>query len=440
MVSKKNKILLISSCGYSLKNKGDHAMLAGIFGWLKEHEPSSEIVLYANSPENIAPFVDATVRSSPENYLSQKTRFNRFRLYRKYKLVERISHIALGVWMMLNALAYCRLGRCRITDASCIAFFEDLRSAKVLILTGGGYLNSIWWLDGLYAKALTAIAASYCGIPVVLTSQGLGPIDHKLDRVIAKKLFECAAFIGIRDGNKSRKLIESLGSNKTLPVEQTGDDALLLKKVEGEELDQILINEGLVRRKRLMAINFRDASSYKEGYEKPDLQNIAELLDSIIEEHGFHLVFIPISYNQGDDDRESAKKIVTLMKHNIETTIIEKEYSPSELKGIVGECECATGISYHFLLFCLSSNVPAIGIYQNAYYRQKTEGLLDLFDISGYAFNYSQASNNRIANALRQMISTRSELIAKLDIVNNNMLSESHIQHSKMKKFILRGD
>lgn len=415
-------------------------MLAGFLGWLKEHEPSAEIILYANSPENIAPFVDVTVRDSPENLLISTGRFNRFRLYRKYSLVQKLSHIALGIWFVFNAIVYRCIGRCLITDSSCIAFFKDLKSARGLVLTGGGYFNSLWWLDGLYSKALTAITASYCGVPVVLTSQGLGPIDHKLDRVIAKKLFECAAFIGIRDGNKSRKLIESLGSNKTLPVEQTGDDALLLKKVEGEELDQILINEGLVNRNRLMAINFRDASSYKEGYEKPDLQNIAELLDSIIEEHGFHLVFVPISYNQGDDDRESAKRIAAIMKHKTETTIIEQEYSPAELKGIVSKCECAMGISYHFLLFCLSSNVPAIGIYQNAYYRQKTEGLLDLFGLSGYAFNYSQTNNNSMTSALRQIISTKNEIVEELENINKSMLSESYAQHSKMRCFFLRGD
>lgn len=410
--SKGNKVLIFISNGYSLKNKGDSAMLLGLLQWLSEFQRSDNFILYTLNPENFRQNINVQAVWSPEIYFSfsvrRQTSSNALLV-----LFARGAAIFKGLWLIINFFLFRMTNRCFIKNKACLGFFSQLLNAKALIFAGGGYLNSIWWLQGLYAKAFPALLSKFLKVPVLLTSQGLGPFHHFLDRYVARMLFNYADIIGVRDGRTSKDVVKSLGGEVSKVV-YTGDDALLLKPVN----NLIIEKENVPNDSLLIGINIRDASSYSTSYGKPNIILYASLLDTIVREPNRHLIFIPISYNNEDDDRKSAQKIVDAMRFRDQVTIIHNEYSPSELRGLVGKLHFAIGTSYHFLLFALSSNVPSVGVYQNDYYKQKIEGLFSLFDMEEYCLDMN-------VNDLQTVLSTYNKALQNYDRVVQHLISRN---------------
>ena len=122
------------------------------------------------------------------------------------------------------------------------------------------------------------------------------------------------------------------------------------------------------------------------------------------------------------------------MQYPDHTTIIVKEYSPVEIKGIIKKVDLAVGTSYHFNLFALSSNVPVIGIYQNEYYKQKLEGVLSLFGMGAYCFDFLSAKKSDIIGCINDLLEDHKSVSREL--LNRNVLikEESEKIHILMMK------
>jgi colanic acid/amylovoran biosynthesis protein len=422
--SKGNKVLVFISNGHTLKNKGDYAMLLGLLQWLSQIKRTDELIVYTFNPEQFSNNINARVVWSPEIFFSYLTKWqtssNPLGAW-----LARVLAIFTGLWLAINFFLFTLIGHCFIKNAACLGFYSQLLNAKALFFAGGGYLNSIWWLEGLYAKAFPALLSKFTKVPILLTSQGLGPFNHILDRCVARMLFKHADVIGVRDGKRSEELVKSV-SGQISKVVHTGDDALLIKPANYSNLMRVMEEEHLPSGSFLIGINIRDASSYSANYEKPNIIRYANLLDTIVGESNRHLIFVPISYNDEDDDRKSAQKIVDSMRFRDRVSIIHNEYTPSELRGLIGKLHFAIGTSYHFLLFALSSNVPSVGVYQNDYYKQKIEGLFSLFDMEEYCLDMN-------VNDLQTVISTCNKALQNYDRVVQHLISRNeHLTRTSM--------
>jgi polysaccharide pyruvyl transferase WcaK-like protein len=96
-------------------------------------------------------------------------------------------------------------------------------------------------------------------------------------------------------------------------------------------------------------------------YEKA-ITEIALLLDNLIEKFGAIIVFIPhcIEPYWQRDDRVVAKDIYNLMKNKHNVRLINKEYSPQELKGILGQLDLLVSTRVHAAISALSTGTPSI--------------------------------------------------------------------------------
>jgi len=411
-------------------------MLIGLVEWLARNERSAELIVYASNPDELRYSVKARTVWSPECYFSQflKQQTSPRPLW---SLLIRIFAICRGLWFIANFCTFRLTGRCFIKNTACLGFYSQVLTAKALILAGGGYLNSVWWLDGLYSKAFPVILAKFANVPVLLTSQGLGPFNHFLDRYIAKRVFKNADIIGVRDDENSKAVVKGVGA-QTSKVIHTGDDALLLKPEQDSVLRKILEAEKIPNA-ALIGVNLRDASSYSANYAKLLVTSYAQLLDEIVSQPGRHLVFIPISYNYADDDRKSAQQIVKAMRFQDRVTIIRKEYDASQLRGLIGRMNIAIGTSYHFLLFALSGNVPSVGVYQNEYYKQKLQGLFSLFGMQKYCLNMNGDDRKSAETIIEDLFQNNHEIIEMLKSRNEMLQSLSIKAHSLLRQKITRG-
>ena len=361
--AKRNKILVFGGAAHA--NRGDTAMQAGLVNWLRKRVPDGELVFLSNAPEQVADEMGAPCIQSPDAELS--TTWTR---ETPKSTDQRKAAIKKGRRFVWRARLFKWFGKCPGDDT----FFRELAQTKCVLVPGSGAMNSLWWHDWMYPKAFTVLAAKTLGVPVVMTSQGVGPeFSHELDAQVACEMFSACSFVGVRDRDQSGDLLKSIGVPAEI-IHHSGDDALLF---ESDNTDFPQLPEG----KTLVGVNLRDSSTYQKGFAKSKPEDYAAWLDAIAAKHEVHFVFIPVSYNEQDSDPAIAKKVVAEMQSPENATVVDQELDAAGIRRLCASMDYGIGISYHFLLFSLSAGVPSLLLFQNAYYKQKLEGLGRLYSV-----------------------------------------------------------
>jgi polysaccharide pyruvyl transferase WcaK-like protein len=353
------------------RNLGDLAMMQGLIQHLQNTHPNKRVVLVTRNPDFSQRILGIPCLISPDSDLLS----TEGRAQRKSAVIGR------GLLFLVRFLLWRFVSRrlaARVTPPNSTSFFAALTNAAALVVHGSGSFNSIFWRGWLYPKAFSAVCARLSRVPVLMTSQGIGPLRSRLDRLMARIFFYHAAYIGVRDGDFSREQARQAGAPADR-VYHTGDDSALLPDAAPVEIDAALVAERIPDGPRLIGVNFRDASTYDPSHQERGYETLAAALDQIVQQQHAHVVFVPITYDHADDDRKSAERVLALMVEKVHTTIIRREYPATVVRGIIGRMHVVVGASYHFLLFALSQNVPALALTKNDYYLHKHRGLLTLY-------------------------------------------------------------
>lgn len=430
-------VLIFSGCEYSLNNKGDQAMLEGLVSWLKEADPRSELTAYEMMPGALAHVTGVYPSPSPERYMlgisGQHTADS------LTALVARLRTLIRGFGFISRFLIYKLSGTRLLKESYLTGFFRQIVNADALLFSGGGYLNGVWWANGLYSKVFPALVARIAGVPVVLVSQGLGPFHHPVDRFVARMLFSVSSAIGVRDGERSQKVVLSIARRSASRVVHTGDDSLLVAPAPVHEVATVLRFEGVPEHAtELIAVNLRDSSTYMAGYAKPPFAMVAQILDELLEHPGRHVIFVPISYHSEDNDSESARRIMNHMRHSERATVINGEQRPSVIKGILAQAQIVIGTSYHFLLFALSQNIPVVALYQNPYYRQKLEGLCAMYGQEHRCISLEGISADALRKSVQDVLDRRGLIATALSKRNGELNKIFNTAHSQIQSRIVK--
>jgi polysaccharide pyruvyl transferase WcaK-like protein len=387
-------------------NRGDLAMMHGLIAHLRRQRPRSRISLITRNPQRSEEEFGIQCVMSPDGDISSSDFQAPRRLTVIGKSMAFISKFL--VWRYISP----RLAE-RITSPNTVAFFRALSSSRVLIIHGSGSFNSIFWHGWLYPKAVCAICARSIRLPVVMTSQGIGPFYWHLDRLMARLFFQSAAYIGVRDGAFSEREAIACGAPPDR-IYHAGDDSMLLPPLAEEAIERALRAQHVPVNRLLIGVNFRDAASYDASHHDSGHAVLAYALDDVVRKYEAHVVFVPITYDPADDDRESVKRVVASMAEARHSTIIEDEYPADMIRGLIGRMDIAVAASYHFLLFAMSSGVPAVALTRNDYYLSKHRGLLSLYKQDMYRIDMNGAKAQQIACWIERAIEHRAQIKEQL--------------------------
>lgn len=190
---------------------------------------------------------------------------------------------------------------------------------------------------------------------------------------MVRYLLNRVVLITVRD-EISIKNINKLGVKK--PVFLTADPAFLLNPITEEKVKIILSNEkitcpfvGFSVSKLFSRYKFKNFT--EDNYKKYILSTI-EIINYINNNLNMNVVFIPHVIDQGNDDRVVAEEILKLVENKEMVFSIKNEYSPEELKGIIGKSEIFIGARMHSCIASTSMGVPTIAIA----YSHKTYGII----------------------------------------------------------------
>lgn len=279
---------------------------------------------------------------------------------------------------------------------------ENLRWTDVLVETGHGGFNDLFFEPDIADKLFVIRQAKKLGKSVVLTAHGYGPLDNRAIYDVMKRSLEGVNFIGARaNQGMTWDLVNGFGLKSPKPV-YSGDDAGDLPDAPAQRIDQILADEGVPRGVPLMAIHIR---ARRAGGGTNQAPRIAAMLDRVVDEIGHHLVFVSTLHKHTRADENGNREVFALMKRQDKATVLQREYTSHEARGVVGRASLAIGMGYHFAVFCLNQGVPCMVFSSSSYYDGKAGGLLAHFGIPDWLRPFDDIGSDAAIDLLKRGLS-----------------------------------
>jgi len=214
--------------------------------------------------------------------------------------------------------------------------------------------------------------AKFLKKPVVMYGGGMPEFkDFKSTfETISKHVLDQFDLIILREEHSYNYLIDINVKNENMFL--LPDPAFLLPEIDTHLAEDILIREnvdtknhpliGFTVTKRRAEMAFPNLKA-EESYSKHNVI-IANIIDRLIDEFSAQIIFVPHCIGLGNelDDRVVANDIQKIIRNKEKAKVIVNEYSPEELKGMIGQCDLFIGERLHSVVNAMSMRVPFISI------------------------------------------------------------------------------
>ncbi len=295
-----------------------------------------------------------------------------------------------------------------------------IRSSDAVISGGGSILQDATSSRSLlYYLAIIYLAKKF-GKKVMFYGNGFGPITNTLNKRLAKGIINGVDAITVRD-HYSKEFMQSLGIKKNITV--TADVVFSMEGSSEQQVDALIEKEGLDLQKPIIGISIRRWKG-QEGYKGI----MAKTADYLVK-RGFQVLFIPMQY---PDDYAISKDIIAMMETN--AAVIEEQYSPQQILGLIEKLHLLIGMRLHSLVFAAIANVPMIGIE----YEDKIKSFLKLVNqkSGGKAEGLDMI---HLWTMIDEVLQNRAKYQRELTEVSKSMVNKSKRNVEIFKEFVEEG-
>lgn len=273
--------------------------------------------------------------------------------------------------------------------------------------------------------------------PVVLCAQSFG--SNNLMVPLLRFVLNRASLITVRE-KLSEEYLRRIGVNKP-PVYLTADMAFALQPAKQEEVREVLFSKIGTKKGPLVgiAVSRESAKYYFKLGERHFIKLMAKVVDYLTRLNNT-IIFIPYSLGPRDfeDDRTIAKEICEMVRDKDKVKIIVGDYDPSQLKGIVMQCDMFIGMRMHSNIAALSSFVPTIAIAHS----HKTYGIMAMLgqerwicDIRRFGFKKLISKVNdlqKMKEEIREELKVRIPAVQGLALSNASLIAHSIFSKEKL--------
>lgn len=390
---------------YSSFNKGDAAMQLSTAQTLRSGWPNARIVICSPFPE-----------------YDRDT-------YQDYEIVK--SHrrnLILGSLQLVCASLFTLLQRIGI-PFSFLLFTDEAKitnASTVVVDLSGDTITEDYGPHVTYSHLLPLLTAQALKKPTFVCAQSIGPF--KLTSPLVKRVLNRAYRVTARE-NITYNYLNKLGVKQGV-LKETSDMAFLLNPVDRIRTKEILDTEGITETDSLVLgvsvsklIEDRFAKNNPNNALGSFAQQLAVLIDDVIEKHDMRVIFV--SHVTGPtpekDDRLAAERVFEQMQHKDRAKVIEGNYRPDELKGIISTFDMLVGARMHANIAALSTGVPLLALR----YSQKTDGIMQLFNMGAFVANIDTLSIEELASGIDKVITQRKPISKQLGNTLPSVRSES---------------
>lgn len=411
------KILLLGLAGP--RNKGTLALLYSIMETIKRFDSDVEFVL---SNSTGADMCDYTADLKEDKQICM--------------LRKNPKSILLSLVYLFKCIFINMLGRFHryITISKNSRLFEYHDSDMVLngggdnMSGGSGFATLNPFISLLYAILLNK--------PIVLYGESLGYYTNPILDSIAKFIFNRTRLILVRE-ELSKKWLDGNDINRP-KICVTADPAFLLNPVPQSRVSEILSDEGVNDiPKPLIGINPSGLISRFRGEgqkaEKDIASIMAKVIDNLVENLDATIIIIPHVYTPNVDDRIAINSIFREVKNKSKVKTIKNEYTPQELKGIIGLCDLFIGARMHATIAATSMLVPTVGIA----YSHKMHGIIgEMLGQEKYVIDIKELSYESLISKINDAWENREKIRKELE-VKIPMVKEKAMLNGKLVKDLL---
>ena len=297
-LAKQDEILI--SGYYGFKNSGDDALLMAIINDLKKHKESPNIVVLSSNPQET------------------------MKQYR-VKAINRLNPFMIR---------------------------KHMKKAGLLISGGGTLIQDATSTQSLIYYLQVIKTAIKHNVKVMLYSNGIGPLNGKMNIKRAKKVLNKVDLITLRDPDAWDSLHE-IGVDKPLTL-VTADPVFALDVADKERGFELLKETGVKGgTDRIIGVSVRKSHGMVQECE----QKIARVCDYAVRKYGCKIVFVPM---QPSRDEGISRSIMAKMKNR--SSIIDKRLNVRDMISVVSSFDLCIGMRLHSLIYAASNNVPIIGL------------------------------------------------------------------------------
>lgn len=195
----------------------------------------------------------------------------------------------------------------------------------------------------LFSQFLRFLVAKLFGKDFVIYACSIGPYNFGFTKIAARFLYNNVDLLLVREPITKRYL-EELGVKE---IQLTADHAFLMSAERNEELLE-LVQE----LKPFIGISVKHIYYNKW---KTYSQLVGNTIEFITEDLERNVLLIP----HGEEDKRPSRAVFRDYK-NDRLHLLEKDYSPGELKYLISQAEFFIGSRIHSCISSLSSNIPTI--------------------------------------------------------------------------------
>ena len=344
--------ILVDHDGYDLLNLGGVAMLQGCVARLRQEWPEAEIKVIAHSSARL------------EQYCPGTTPIGRTFADSPYVQVfpRRVRLASEQLWRIAGPPLGDRFGTEDGSSGSPRTALQAVRWADVVVAAGGGYITDTWWWHAAGVLALLGYAQR-CGKPTAMFGQGIGPLDGRVVRAMARGVFPRLAALGLREGVTSPELALSCGARRDV-ITITGDDAIEVIPGTAPPVAD--------------ALGFNIRAADYSGVGRDAAARIGECVVAAAHELAVGIIGLPVSRYPKTSDLAAISACLGDSQAGIDVTLPDLS-SPADLMSASASCRAVVTGSYHAAVYSLAQGVPAVCLTKSRYYDAKFAGLRALF-------------------------------------------------------------
>ena len=283
-----------------------------------------------------------------------------------------------------------------------------LKDSDLLVVCGGGFLggkkfNSFIHLYQMYVN-------SKMNKPVILWGTSIEPFKNNIVKYFTDKRIKELTHIFPRETITNDYLSTILDSNKFTLIP---DMAFMLenKQEEFEFITDLRKEFNCIFGLTVREWHFPNVEN-KEMARTNYINAIKEMIINYAEKKNAAFVFIPQVIFYGDDDSIIANEIKDSLpeKHKKNFIINKTDWSPVEIKSLIGNLDMFIGTRMHSNIFATSMAIPTVAIA----YEKKTNGIMETVGLQDFVVEIDSITSDELINKINKCYIEREEINNKL--------------------------
>jgi polysaccharide pyruvyl transferase WcaK-like protein len=295
-----------------------------------------------------------------------------------------------------------------------------------------------------FSPIYITLLAKTLGKPVVIYANGTNKLGNRLWEALARYVLNNVNLVTIRE-EESYNYLKNISRNKPR-IHLVADLAILLSPVDHNRVKRMMIEENIDKINGLMiAVTlpryllvsvYPEIKNPEERYKKA-IALMARLMDHLVDKLHASVVFLPHCiepYGQRDD-REVAKQIRNLVRNKNMIALIQKEYSPEELKGLISVFDLIIAGRVHSAVSAMTMGVPSIVLTRELDVR--TYGIIGkTLKQEEWIYNIERLNPEKLLLKIETLISMRDEISRNL-VLQTKIAKEKALLNGKLLKNLL---